>query len=234
MAKDAIPKPLTVSRRLTTVLVTDLCGYSALCETDEPKALALADRAYSQFQKIVTTYHGRVFNRIADAFLAEFPSTFNAVDAGLEFLETLERLDTKVKFRMGIHVGDVTDRPDGDIFGHGVNIASRLQEIASPGAILISHNVRNLIEPNQSFHFQNNGQINLKNIETPMMTYFVSKTRQSVWQSLRSRVQKLRRYRSLILGVVACAAIIITARLLFTLANYSFMSLSRARSPSIS
>ena len=117
-------------RRLTTIVASDVCGYSSLSEKDELSAIRVSDKIYSIFDKIISAHDGRVFKRIADGFLAEFPSAHQGMQAALEFQTAILKLSNSPGVRIGIHVGDVIDRADGDILGHGVNIAVRIQEQA--------------------------------------------------------------------------------------------------------
>lgn len=164
-------------RRLTTILVADICGYSRMSEKDEDAAIRTADLLYKLFEDITDKHGGRVFKRIADGFLAEFPSARSGMQAALDYAKEVKARNNlapnaiSADIRAGIHVGDVTDRPDGDILGHGVNVAARLQELADPGTILASSNIINLTRKDIPFKVNKRTGLALKNISEPMTAF---------------------------------------------------------------
>ena len=168
-------------RRLTTVVATDICGYSSLSEQNDQLAINTVDAIYVLFEKTAEQHQGRVFNRIADGFLAEFPTAESAIQAAVEFTKAVKNTDNitrpiseKVAVRTGIHVGDVTERKDGNLLGHGVNVAVRLQEYAPKNGILASKNIVDLLGSNFPYHKTRRGVITLKNISTPIVAFDVS------------------------------------------------------------
>ena len=164
-------------RRLTTIVAVDICDYSAMSEVNETAAIILADEAYSSFQKIVEANKGRVFKRIADGFLAEFPSARSGVQASIEFRQVILESEltappfTDIGVRIGIHVGDVIGREDGDILGHGVNVAVRLQEKALRNGILASIHVINMLGPSFECERHRRGNVALKNINETIVAF---------------------------------------------------------------
>ena len=138
-------------RRLTTVMAADICGYSRLAEANESAAIKTVEIIFAAFDSIVSAHHGRVFNRAGDGFLAEFPSAADGARAAMAFVNDIKSRDTispnapNAKVRVGLHVGDVADQPNGDLLGHGVNIAARLQSEAAPNGILVSLHAVNLV-----------------------------------------------------------------------------------------
>ena len=168
---------LNAPRRLTSILITDICEFSRLAENDEASAIRLTDVLYALFESTTERHGGRVFKRIADGFLAEFPSAQSAMAVALEFLEEVKARNNlapnaiKAEIRAALHVGDVTDRADGDIMGHGVNIASRLQELAEPGTILASSNIMNLLGRDFPYKGVKRGNLALKNISEPVTAF---------------------------------------------------------------
>jgi len=162
-------------RRLTTLVAIDVCDYSKLSEKDEVAAIKAVDAAYALCFDLSRQHKGRVFNRIADGFLSEFPSTRDAIVFAIEYKSKISKSTFfgKIDIRIGIHVGDVVDRPNGDLLGHGVNVAVRLQESADRNAILVSSNVVNLLRDNEDFRTQFWKKLTLKNIEKPVRSYIV-------------------------------------------------------------
>jgi len=192
------------SRRLTTILATDICDYSSLSEKDEIEAIQIVDNAFEVFQNICAEHSGRVFKRIADGFLAEFPSAHSAVMAGIAFrnivvsrnLQTFHTDDLAV--RIGLHAGDVIDHEEGDLLGHGVNVAVRLQEQAGPNCILASLSVINLISAKDDFLKRRRGPLALKNITEPVVAFDIDGPPVSKRDSVNAVFKKHRR--SLILA----------------------------------
>src|SRR5512147_1132581 len=127
-----------VKRRLTTVLCADVQGYSRLMEADEAGTLATLRRHRTAIAGLVARHDGRIVNTWGDAVIAEFASVVEAVQCGIEVQQEIAREESpRMRFRIGINLGDVMI--DGAvIYGDGVNIASRLQELAEPGGIVIS------------------------------------------------------------------------------------------------
>ncbi len=200
-------------RRLTTIVVADICGYSALSEKDQGSAIRLADLLYTLFEKTTDKHGGRVFKRIADGFLAEFPSARSGMEAALEFGREVNArhnlapnaIDAKVS--MGIHVGDVVDRMDGDILGHGVNIAARLQAEAAPGTILASSNIINLLGPSFPHKGQKRGALHLKNIDETVTAYQIDpdKSHRGIGFGRGLKTPKWIRSRALLYAIIASA-----------------------------
>ena len=116
-------------------MFTDIIGYSALAERNEPLALELLEKHWVLLRSVFTKFDGHEIKTIGDAFLIEFPSALQAVEAGLAIQRTLDEYNDSVDeehnihIRIGIHLGDVERRED-DVFGDGVNIASRIEPLA--------------------------------------------------------------------------------------------------------
>ncbi len=159
-----------IQRRLAAILAADVAGYSRLMGADEAGTLA-ALRALRKdlFEPAVANHRGAVVKRMGDGWLVEFASVADAVSCALIVQEELARRDT-VELRIGVHLGDITHE-DEDIYGDGVNIAARLQEIAEPGAIIISDIAWRSIDGKLSAAFADLGEQDLKNIAKPVTAY---------------------------------------------------------------
>jgi TolB-like protein/class 3 adenylate cyclase/Tfp pilus assembly protein PilF len=127
-------------RKLATIVALDVAGYSARTEADEAKTTAEVAALRSVIEAIAARHGGRVFNTAGDGFMLEFASSLAAVEAALELAATCEP-----KVRVGVHLGDVVVQPNGDLLGHGVNVAARLMAKSGPGGALISAAVRQTI-----------------------------------------------------------------------------------------
>lgn len=123
----------TPNRRLSTIVAIDIAGYSARAEADEPRAVADVLNLAERIGSTVRTHGGRIFNTAGDGFMLEFPSVTGALAAAEDLAAHGEP-----PIRIGIHVDEVSVRPGGDLLGHGVNVAARLQALAPPGGIILS------------------------------------------------------------------------------------------------
>ncbi|MBB4376710.1 adenylate cyclase [Bradyrhizobium sp. Rc3b] len=164
-----------VKRRLTTVLCADVYGYSRLMEADETGTLETLRRYRTAIARLVERRDGRIVNTWGDAVIAEFASVVEAVQCAVEIQQEIssQAADapqaSPMQFRIGINLGDVM--VDGsDIYGDGVNIASRLQELAEPGGVVISSSVYDQVHNKLSVGFDCLGQRPLKNI-APLTSY---------------------------------------------------------------
>jgi adenylate cyclase len=167
-----------VKRRLTTVLCADVQGYSRLMEADETGTLETLRRYRTAIAGLVERHDGRIVNTWGDAVIAEFASVVEAVQCAVEIQQEISNQDSDpphaspMRFRIGINLGDVM--VDGsDIYGDGVNIASRLQELAEPGGVVISSSVYDQVHNKLSVGFDCLGQRPMKNV-APVTSYRVT------------------------------------------------------------
>ena len=127
-------------RKLTTIVALDVAGYSARTEADEARSTAEVAALRTLVEAIATPHGGRLFNAAGDGFMLEFGSSVAAVEAAVALAERCEP-----RVRIGVHLGDVVVQPDGDLLGHGVNVAARLMARSDPGSVLVSVDVRRTI-----------------------------------------------------------------------------------------
>ena len=155
-------------RKLSAIMFTDMKGYSAEVGKNEELALKKIWRYEKAMKSIIKEHEGRVVKTIGDAIMGDFDSAVNAVNSAIEIQELLKKED--IKIRIGIHLGDVIHK-GGDIFGDGVNIASRIESICEPGQIYISEDVYHQVKGKIHAGFENLGSRPLKNIESPPKVY---------------------------------------------------------------
>src|SRR5438445_4524233 len=154
-------------------MFTDMVGYSALAQRDEALALELLEKHREILRSIFPRFNGAEIKTIGDAFLVEFQSALEAAQCALEIQRTLSKRnhdvssDHRIELRIGIHVGDVVHR-EGDVYGDGVNIASRIQPVAGIGGICISVDVERQIHNALEARFEKLAPTELKNISVPM------------------------------------------------------------------
>ena len=128
------------TRRLAAILAADVVGFSSMMEKDEEGTLARVKALQREvIEPKVQERGGRLVKTTGDGFLCEFGSPVEAVRCAVEVQEaTKANGGSDLLLRMGINLGDIIVEPDGDIYGDGVNVAARLEQLADPGGICIS------------------------------------------------------------------------------------------------
>src|SRR5271170_8365775 len=142
---------MSQSRRLAAILAADVAGYSRLMGADEEGTLErLKALRRELLDPKITEHHGRMVKTTGDGLLVEFPSVVDAVRCAVEIQHgMIERSadipsEQRIEFRVGINLGDVIAEGE-DIFGDGVNIAARLEALAEPSGVLVSHTVHDQV-----------------------------------------------------------------------------------------
>jgi TolB-like protein/class 3 adenylate cyclase/Flp pilus assembly protein TadD len=160
-------------RKLAAIMFTDMVGYSALSQRDEKLAQELLEEHRRLLRKIFPRFNGSEIKTIGDAFLVEFGSALEAAQCAIEIQRTLAKRDAdasadrQIQVRIGVHIGDVVHR-GGDVYGDGVNIASRIEPVAGPGGICVSMDVERQIRNALEARFEKLAPTELKNISVPM------------------------------------------------------------------
>ena len=168
-----------VERRLAAILVADVAGYSRLMGVDEEGTLRRLNATRRDLiDPKISEHRGRLVKTTGDGFLVEFASAVDALRCATEMQSRLaERnlgiaADQRLEFRIGIHQGDILVE-DGDIFGDGVNIAARLEALAPPGGICVSHRVQEDAAGKLDLAFRDLGDQQLHNIARQVRAYAV-------------------------------------------------------------
>jgi TolB-like protein/class 3 adenylate cyclase len=166
-----------VERRLAAILAADVAGYSRLMGADEEGTLAhLKSLRKTLIDPKIVEHRGRIVKTTGDGMLVEFASAVDAARCSVEIQRSMAEQnadashDNRIRFRMGIHVGDIII-DDNDIFGDGVNIAARLEGIAEPGGVCISDDAHRQIRGKVDIPFEDMGSQTLKNIAEPMRVW---------------------------------------------------------------
>src|SRR5271170_3460883 len=169
---------MTETRKLAAILVSDVVGYSRLAGADEDRILARLRTLHSDLMDpTIAVHHGRVVKRTGDGSIVEFRSVVDAVRCAIEAQNAMvERNagvpeDQKIRFRVGMRLGDVVEESDGDLMGDGVNIAARLEGICEPGAICLSEDAHRQVRDRVKETFVDLGEKALKNIARPVRVY---------------------------------------------------------------
>src|SRR6266699_1089678 len=160
-------------RKLAAIMFTDMVGYSALSQRDDKLALELLEEHRAVLRQIFPRFHGVEIKTIGDAFLIEFRSALEAAQCAIEIQRTLAKrnadapAERQIQVRIGFHIGDVVHR-GGDVYGDGVNIASRIEALAAAGGICVSMDVERQIRNALEARFEKLAPTELKNISVPM------------------------------------------------------------------
>ena len=166
-----------VQRRLAAILAADVVGYSRLMAADEEGVLARLQACLGEIVKpAIADHNGRIVKLMGDGVLAEFASVVDAVRCAVAVQEAMTAPDDSgeppLEWRIGVNLGDIMVEAD-DIFGDGVNVAARLQELAEPGGVLISDDAYKQVRNKLDIEFENMGAQSLKNIPEPVTAYRV-------------------------------------------------------------
>jgi adenylate cyclase len=164
-----------ITRRLAAVLAADVVGYSSMMELDEDATLGALRQIWTDtFNPSVAAHHGRIVKMMGDGALVEFASVVEAVECAaaiqIAMYERNSAAERWVEFRMGINLGEIVIEGD-DIFGDGVNVASRLEAHGPRGGILASDAVHSQIRGKVGITFIDSGEVNLKNLKQPLRVW---------------------------------------------------------------
>lgn len=172
------PQEHRVERRLAAIFAADVAGYSRLMSQDEVGTLRILTAHRQIIDGLIAEHGGRIANTAGDSVLAEFPSVVDAVQCAVTIQQKLGEVgadtpeEDRLRFRIGVHVGDVIVR-GGDLFGDGVNIAARLQSLAEPGGVWLSARAHEEIEGKLPLTFEDCGEQEVKNLARPIHGYAV-------------------------------------------------------------
>ncbi len=122
-------------------MAVDVAGYSAAAEVDDRGAAEAVARVRATIDEAIAPNNGRIFNTAGDGFMIELPAASSGV-AAAQALLTLVRERALARLRIGVHLGDVMAAPNGDLLGHGINVAARLMQMAGPNAAVVSQAVQ--------------------------------------------------------------------------------------------
>jgi adenylate cyclase len=186
-----------LDRRLMAILAADVEGYSRLMHGDEEATMTALSARRSLVDELIAGHRGRIANTAGDSVLAEFASILDAVHCAIEIQAALQKADEdepegrRMRFRIGINVGDVMVK-DGDLFGDGVNVAARLEGLIKGGEICVSRGVRDHLRHRSGMVFEDLGEQLVKNIAHPVRAFRLlepiekSKTLPSSWSRATS------------------------------------------------
>jgi adenylate cyclase len=155
--------PAPPQRHLAALWFADIVGYTTLAARDEAAALESVERLQTLTREVAAECSGRVVKGIGDAMLVAFSSTEAAVRSALQLRQRFDAGGrAPVRLRIGVHVGDMVQAPDGDLYGDGVNVAARLQQEGGPGEILVSGDVWRQLRQLPQYRFTPRGERRLR------------------------------------------------------------------------
>jgi adenylate cyclase len=170
-----------MERRLAAIFAADVAGYSRLIGADEEGTLArLKAHRRELIDPKIADHQGRIVKTTGDGVLAEFASPVKAVRCAIDVQYGMAERNAgvpqeqRIEFRIGINLGDVIVEDDGDIYGDGVNVAARLENIAEPGAVYISRTIRDFVDGTPELVLEDLGERELKNIAKPVHVFRIA------------------------------------------------------------
>ncbi len=202
-----------IQRKLKAILSADVQGYSKLMGDDDEYTVNLITNYREIMEGLIEQHQGRVVDAPGDNILAEFASSLNAVHCAIEIQRRLEAENTKLpdnrrmNFRIGINLGDVLHKDDR-IYGNGVNIAARIENLADPGGICISRGVYDQVEGRLAIGFADLGPHTVKNIRKPVRVFKVLLGSHDKGKSAGTTKGKGSNWRSIPVAIIVLVVII--------------------------
>jgi adenylate cyclase len=166
-----------VRQRLAAIMAADAAGYSRLMADDERATIAALDQSRAVFRDQVRSHGGRVVDTAGDSVLAVFETAAGAVEAARLIQEELASRNgalpegRRMRFRIGVHLGDIHEKGDGTIYGDGVNVAARLESLAEPGGVTVSSTAHDAVRGKVEASFEFTGEHAVKNIAEPVRAW---------------------------------------------------------------
>jgi TolB-like protein/class 3 adenylate cyclase/Tfp pilus assembly protein PilF len=163
-------------RRLTTIMFSDMVGYSALSQRNEELALQLLNEHREILRRAFARHEGREIETVGDGFFVEFPSALASARCAADIQQSLHERnatvpsDRSILVRIGLHIGDVVVQGN-HVHGDGVNIAARIEPLAEPGGVCLSEDVARQIQNKIEWPLRKLGRADLKNIELPVQIF---------------------------------------------------------------
>ncbi|MBR1224934.1 MULTISPECIES: adenylate/guanylate cyclase domain-containing protein [unclassified Bradyrhizobium] len=189
-----------IERHLTAIVAADVVGYSRLMGTDEKGThLALKGHRKELVDPLIAAHKGHIVKTTGDGLLLRFPSIVEAVSCAVEMQSGMAKRNrdiaagNRIEFRIGVHIGDViVDK--GDVFGDGVNIAARLEQIAPPGGICLSEDTYRQVRGKLDIDIADAGEQSLKNIANPIRVYRIEPSVAAIAGALMPPTERKRRW----------------------------------------
>lgn len=194
---EASPENPERTVRLASIVAIDVVGFSSMSEKDQRKAARNVEALRARIESVAARNEGRIFNTAGDGFMLEFASAGAALGAINELIDNRPKGEPPI--RVGAHVGDVVVTITNDLLGHGVNVAARLQSLATPNAALVSGEFRSMARNSPSAAFQSKGRQPLENIDQRVLTFAII--------SQKQRFRRMLKRTAISVGVIAVLAV---------------------------
>ncbi|HVG41543.1 MAG TPA: adenylate/guanylate cyclase domain-containing protein, partial [Chitinophagaceae bacterium] len=185
---------MSQSRQLAAIMFTDIVGYTALMGENEQKAFSILNQNRQLQKPIIEQYGGRWIKELGDGIMASFTTVSDAVNAAKEIQRQCKE-NGEFALRIGLHHGEIVFDSD-DVFGDAVNVASRIQAIASVGSIYVSESVHNNVTNKTGIETKFVKEEKLKNVKEPVRIYEilnnnnVQPAQKSIPNSIAEKVRK--------------------------------------------
>lgn len=221
-------------RRLTTILASDVVGYSLLTAQNEERTVRLIRQRFATIKSFVAQHDGRVFNSAGDSLLAEFPSPVEAVRCALEIQEAMKAANSlseeadRLVLRIGVNLGDVLIS-GSDLLGDGVNVAARLEGLAAPGGVCVSATVYEQIRGKLLLEAEDLGEKHVKNLPHPIRAFSLIPGKISVTSGSEKPPAATRQ--ALWYGAALVIVVLVAAAALFNLRGQFWLSDETASKP---
>ena len=200
-------------RKLTSILSADAVGYSRLMGEDEEATIQILTEYRDAITALVNQHKGRVVDSPGDNVLAEFASVVDALRCAVETQKQIAERNAdlpenrRMLFRIGVNLGDIVDEA-GRIYGDGVNIAARLEGLAEPGGICISHTAFDQVKGKLGVGYQYLGEHSVKNIVEPVRVYRVLTAPEHAGVVIGEKAAAGKRWRRLAYAAVVCLVVV--------------------------
>jgi class 3 adenylate cyclase/TolB-like protein/lipoprotein NlpI len=202
------------SRQLAAIMFTDIVGYTALMGNNEKKAFELLSKNREIQKPIIEKYNGRWIKEIGDGVMASFTTASDAVNAAMKIQEACNAAKI-FKLKIGIHLGEVVFENE-DVYGDGVNIASRIETLGTGSSVLISKSIRDQVKNNTEFQISSLGSFEFKNVEEAVEVFAISNTGFVVPKrdAMQGKLKKFKNKTTKRLIITAATIVLVTAIIL--------------------
>lgn len=213
---------MTQTRQLAAIMFTDIVGYTALMGNDEKKAFELLSKNRQIQKPIIEQHNGRWIKELGDGVMASFNTASDAVNAAMKIQEACNAAKN-FQLKIGIHLGEVVFEND-DVYGDGVNIASRIETLGVGSSVLMSKSIRDQIKNNAEFQITSLGSFEFKNVGEAVEVFAIANPGFVVPKrdAMQGKLKKIKGNNPKRIAIITVAAIVLTAAV-FLIRNFFFI-----------